>query len=770
MLNKFNPKDILRILKKTPGTIVLLVLVLLVGIFTKSLWHSAEKFGLVSQYGYGIPSFQEGRWWTILIGMPISPEPWMFVIILLVMVVGCGYLEYRYGTVRMLGVMLITQIASVLITAIILLFFAKFNVIWAVQLSKVRDVGMSNAGFGAIGAATAGFTYIWRQRFRVAILLYCLTAVLYSGFIWDITHILAFLVGIAIGPWVVGKAYGRSEFPLLNLPPRTVVAGIASLSVYSAIVTKLYPGNGGIINFDHPVEYTSSFIATIASIMLMTIFIYGLYKGKLFAWWAVFILSSISLVSSLFLENSGVKIFNILFGIALISSLLVYKKQFTIRSDKQIKRKILLTALVAFFIIFIVHVLLTFSFKNTLSPTPTLLQISVESAMQSFGQSSDVFRSNNQLVNSFIGAIDIVWMMFLLVLLAAFVVSTTRARNMRNGFTVFDSLMRQNGSTSITWMARWAGMSYWTNQSDTSAFGFRLINNIAIILSDPVGSVQATVSSIDQFHAYCRQQGWDVAYFSVSENFKDILQKKHYKNIQVGEDTIIELDSLTFAGKDWQSVRSALNKAEKAGVYMKTIKLNDAPLAIKDQLYAIADSWVADKSLPEMGFTLGTLKEAQDTEVVMNIAVDSDGTVHGMTSWMPIYKKGNIVGWTIDIMQRRLSDQTIGGVIEFLIAKSAMYFKDQGATYISLSAAPLANSKHNKTSIEKLLTVLADKLEPYYGFKSLHRFKQKFHPTHKPMYLCYSDEAQLPAISAAIGKAYMNDTSYLKAFRSIIKK
>jgi len=435
-----------------------------------------------------------------------------------------------------------------------------------------------------------------------------------------------------------------------------------------------------------------------------------------------------------------------------------------------IRKRLLIYGLAIFALIYVLHVSLVYSFKNTLNPVPSFSRVAIESAVQSVGQTSEYFKSNNKVVTTLINSIDIVWMVAFLALLAAVVVSTTRDRSKRSGFEVFDRLMRQKGATNITWMARWPGMSYWVNKSETASFGYRLINNVAIILSDPVGSPQAIAASIESFNKYCTDKGWTVAYFSVSESFSKVLAKRGYKAIMVGEDTVIELDNLTFTGKEWQSVRSAINKAEKAGISMQTISYSTASLAIKDQLQAIANSWVADKSLPEMGFTLGTLVQAEDPEVIMNIAVDQDGTVHGMTSWMPVYRSGKIVGWTIDIMQRRLSDQTMGGVIEFLIAKSAVMFKGQGTEYISLSAAPLANSKTKKTSLEKLLTVLADKLEPFYGFKSLYRFKQKFQPVHKPLYLCYNDEAKLPAITAAIGKAYMNDTSYFKALTSMIKK
>ena len=758
-----------RIITKTPGTIAIVLFTLLVGLFTKSLWHSADKYGLLDSYGYGLPSFSEGRWWTIATGAAISPKPWMYVIILLVVILGCGFIEYHYGTMRMLGVVIITHVGSILLTALILVIFRNYNVVWAVELAKVRDLGLSNAGFGAVGAASTGLAMLWRRRVRLFVLLYCVTLILYSGLIWDLTHFIAFIIGIAIGPWVVGKKYSRSEFPLLNLEPRSLIVAVASLNVYGLVVSRLFPGDGGIINFGQSPQYTSSFIAMLVSVLLNIIFIYGLYKGKRLAWWVVLILNSITIISILFMQNSGLKLYHLITSGLLVCLLVAYRQLFKVKSDKIVRKKLIINLLIVFGLIYVMHVSLIYSFRSSINPVPTFAQTAVDSIFL-VGQTNSVFVSNERPVRVLMASIDYIWVMFILGFLAAIILSTKRARNERAEYDTFDKLMRHNGSTTITWMARWPGMSYWANKSQTAAIAYRLINNVAIVLSDPVGKKQAATKATKSFHEFCTKNGWSVAYFSVTEKFANTLSGYGFSKILVGEDTKIMLDNLEFAGKKWQSIRSAINKADKAGVTMQSIKLNQAPDNIKNQLRDIADSWVADKSLPEMGFTLGTLKEAEDPAVIMNIAVDDNDEVHGMTSWMPVYKSGKIIGWTIDIMQRRLSEDTIGGVIEFLIAKSAMHFKDKGAKFISLSAAPLSNSKNNKTSIEKLLTVLADRLEPYYGFKSLHRFKEKFQPLHEPFYLCYNDESQLPGIAAAIGKAYMNDTSYIKAFASIVKK
>lgn len=54
---------------------------------------------------------------------------------------------------------------------------------------------------------------------------------------------------------------------------------------------------------------------------------------------------------------------------------------------------------------------------------------------------------------------------------------------------------------------------------------------------------------------------------------------------------------------------------------------------------------------------------------------------------------------------------------------------------------------------------MAALLEPVYGFASLHRFKQKFHPRYETLYLLYRDEADLARIGAALTRAFLPHAS-----------
>jgi lysylphosphatidylglycerol synthetase-like protein (DUF2156 family) len=229
-----------------------------------------------------------------------------------------------------------------------------------------------------------------------------------------------------------------------------------------------------------------------------------------------------------------------------------------------------------------------------------------------------------------------------------------------------------------------------------------------------------------------------------------------WRHVQVAEDTLIDLGDLTFRGKAWQDIRTARNRATKEGIEHRLITLADASPSIIAQVREISASWLRDKPMPELHFTLGGINEAMDPRVRVGIAIDSSGVVHGVTSWLPILgATGHSRGWTLDMMRRR--PDGFRPVIDFLIASACLEFQREGATVVSLSGAPLARTGGSRTGVmPRVLDTLGAALEPCYGFRSLHAYKAKFQPRREPLHLVYRRVSDLPQIGLAILCAYLS--------------
>ncbi|WP_127473649.1 bifunctional lysylphosphatidylglycerol flippase/synthetase MprF [Microbacterium sulfonylureivorans] len=320
--------------------------------------------------------------------------------------------------------------------------------------------------------------------------------------------------------------------------------------------------------------------------------------------------------------------------------------------------------------------------------------------------------------------------------------------------------LHAHGGGTLSWMTTWDGNSYARTRAG-GILAYQRRAGVAIVLADPLGAEASRAQSVSEFIHAAESAGLVPCFFSSSEATKAAVPPG-WRSLVVADDTIVDLPGLEFTGKRWNAVRTSLNRAGREEMTFRMTRLGDEPWGIRQQLRAISEMWVGDKGLPEMGFTLGTLDQAEDPEVRLALAISPDGDVDGFLSWLPVYGDGGgeatVRGWTLDLMRRR--DGGFGPVMEYLIGSSARLFSEEGAEIMSLSGAPLAHEyPPDAGSIASLSDRLAGMLEPVYGFQSLHRFKSKFHPRYETMYLLFRDESDLTRIGAGLTRAFLPDAT-----------
>lgn len=316
--------------------------------------------------------------------------------------------------------------------------------------------------------------------------------------------------------------------------------------------------------------------------------------------------------------------------------------------------------------------------------------------------------------------------------------------------------LHEHGGGTLSWMTTWEGNSYARTPGGIVAYQRR--SGVALALADPIGPADARAEAVAEFIRTAEHAGLVPCFFSADDATRAAVPAT-WRSLVVADDTIVDLPGLEFTGKRWNSVRSSLNRAGREEMTFRMTRLSDESWGVRQQLRAISEAWVGDKDLPEMRFTLGTLDEAEDPEVRLALAIAPNGDVDGFLSWLPVYgERGRVRGWTLDLMRRR--EGGFGPVMEFLIGSSARQFSDEGAEIMSLSGAPLAHDyPPDAGMIAALSDRLAEALEPVYGFGSLHRFKQKFHPRYETMFLLYRDESDLAAIGPALTRAFLPDAT-----------
>lgn len=694
-LGPSRPRTALAVLRVVPFTLGVVAVMLVLGIVTRTLWDPLVDRDLFEDVAYGLPAFQAGRWYTVVTGALFALTPLQYLAVTGGFAILVGWSEWRLGTRRVAIATIATQAVGVLGSAAFLALVGGTSSGWgwAARVSDDIDVGFSAGAMGAVAAASVTLLPPWRGRLRFIELLYAVLAFLYIGLLWDLEHLIGVLLGLALGPVLVGSRPRIRRPRLTRREWRVTAATLFLLAAIIRLVVFFVPADG-------PLGATSdddSAFVVLAGAALSLLLANGLRKGRRTAWiWSM-----------------------VLTGGALL----------------------LLLAILAIATAAVV-----------VDDSSAILDIEVGTSLPA-------------------AVADIVlWLSQLLVLVAGR--SAFRAVSPRKAARLDASaegdraegirLLHEHGGGSLSWMGTWPENRWFVLREDGVAVGaqaFQPHRGVAVALGDPVGpGPEERARVLDAFVDGQNALGQRFCLFSVSREVLDWGTERGFRNVLVAEEAVIDLPDLAFKGKEWQTTRSALNRATKEGVSYVEGRLADQPRSVLAQVRAISEVWVGDKGLPEMGFTLGGIDEALDPEVRVGLAVDADGKVHGVTSWLPVYGPGGtVVGWTLDVM-RRIPDG-FKSVTEFLIASACLAFQAQGAQWASLSGAPLAHSDDAEDlgGLTRLLDRLGELLEPLYGFRSLDSFKAKFQPRHVPLYMVFRDEAALPRISLALTEAYLPD-------------
>lgn len=743
-------------LRRHPLTVTVVLVMVTMGIVTGTLWSARPSdSGLLAELSYGVPSLQEGHWWTLLTGAVILPRPEFYLAVCSLILVGLGLYERRVGTGRAAIALIGTQLVGTGGAALLLWPLDGRSWPWAATLANQVDLGFSAGALGVAGAATVLLSDTWRRRTRAMLFTYLLVLAVKSGLLWDVEHLIAFTAGVAIGPKLAGRRYLRPRLPRLD--PLRVRIGVALVIVAVAaanVVESVYPGLGGMFGQGRATHAPMhGFLLTLGELIVALLVADSLRRGRAAAWWLA-VIGSLAITASAAAGGvGGPRWADVLSGGVVLLVLLVYRDAWRWRTPDGFAMACLRRVAVAVAVFAVTWTLVLWLLRHQLSPQPGLVD-AIQEAMARFTFNRGTLLPTTVTAKVVMGVATLGWAVTLIRLLVPWLYSDRGPRV--TGKEVVGTLLRRYGGGSLGWMRTWPTFSTWTTRDGAVGISYCVVGTVAIAIGDPVGPQDRYAQAVGEFRQFCKYAGWTPCWFAATKDL--VAAADGWRATQIGEDTVIDLTTMKFVGKSWQDVRTARNRASREGISMITGALADFSPQLRAEIERISSEWVQDKALPEMGFTLGTVGHALDPEIRTHVAVDEAGNVHGVTTWLPVYSEGEVVGWTLDLMRRRPGTDGFRPVIEYLIAESALLFQAQGCRTVSLSVAPLARRAQptgRRTLLDRTLDLLSRLLEPAYGFRSLLAFKAKFHPEFRPVYLVYGGAVELAAISLAIGRAYL---------------
>ncbi|PPF77937.1 hypothetical protein C5B96_14910 [Subtercola sp. Z020] len=191
-----------RAVRRTPFTASLVGVFLIASLATGALWDPIVRRSWYTGIAYGLPSFLDGQWWTLITGTFFSQLPIHYALNLVGLIVAVGWAERRFGSFRAFGIFAGGQVAAVIGTVFFLLAARSFDSDWASQLTSQYDVGPSGGVFACLAAVLVTLRAPWRLRLRFALFAIVTVALIYIGTMADIEHFIGVTVVMLAAPFV----------------------------------------------------------------------------------------------------------------------------------------------------------------------------------------------------------------------------------------------------------------------------------------------------------------------------------------------------------------------------------------------------------------------------------------------------------------------------------------------------------------------------------------------------------------------------------------
>lgn len=786
-----------RWLSHAPATTVVTVALTLM---SATYWVWRDQFNVLEA------SPSPSHWWSIFSSVGAVPGHFLATAVLGIatMIVAGGAAERHLGTRVWIAAALAGQVVGVTATWATLPLLKRAITEWGQAIGEGTLWGTSLMLIALAGAAvqSLGARWRWRARFLLVGVLVLSSAILGSAISY--ARVWALLAGMTAAR-LLGVRGSNSDSTDEVTAGRQLAsvsalcwACVAALTVVSSAPEGPLAQMRWSLGPAWWLEGRTGVITTLlclAPVTLQLIFAYGLRRGRRVAYVGTLILQGLLGISTLASTTVELLAWNgpdnplrpevttaaslllmpVLLNVALCAITWWMRRSFTIHAapstTSTLARRWLILMAVCAAAVLVLGLLTSDSFIPFSSlasgedisdaPNATPLQVFHDYALALLPTATASIFEPSLVPMTLLAEAPVLWMPLVawagtlaLVLRALLALPRIPASSPLDDLT---PLLRVHGGGTLGWMSMWEGNQVWVSPFDEAGVAYRGAGGVALTVTDLAYEEGKASQAIDEFSSFAATAGLTPALYSVHEDLAYAARDEGWTIMQVAEESLLDLPDLAFKGKAYQDVRTAMNHATREGVEARWTTWDECPQGWKDQITVISQAWSSDKALPEMGFTLGGVRELAIPETRILVAIDADSTIHAVTSWLPVYRGGQVVGLTLDVMRRRATGWR--PAIEFLIGKAALAAQEEGLEFLSLSGAPLRRSADDTSAFGPLTDALAAIMEPLYGFTSLHAFKRKFKPRTQPLYLAVPEPASLATVGLAISHAYVPSLS-----------
>jgi phosphatidylglycerol lysyltransferase len=309
------------------------------------------------------------------------------------------------------------------------------------------------------------------------------------------------------------------------------------------------------------------------------------------------------------------------------------------------------------------------------------------------------------------------------------------------------SLTQQYGNSPLDFFKTYSDKFIYAPPDINAYISYRVSRNFAVVLEDPVAENREEMKKcIISFSRYSYDNGLKDIYYRVPKESLPVYQELSRKNLFLGQEGVVDLDTFSLEGGEKKSIRNALNKIKEQGY---TTHINKPPLkaGLIQKLKAVSDEWLRLTEREEIIFSQGMFVETEIRDQTVISIENSEEKIIAFLNIIPDYAKNE---GTYDLL-RKTADAP-NGIMDHILIELFKYFKANGIRYVNLGFAPMSglDDPHNFT--EKSMKFAYEKIRSLSHYKGQRDYKDKFNPQWNDKFLIYSNDYDLLQVPGVLTK------------------
>src|SRR6266849_9177094 len=311
--------------------------------------------------------------------------------------------------------------------------------------------------------------------------------------------------------------------------------------------------------------------------------------------------------------------------------------------------------------------------------------------------------------------------------------------NRQEKWALLSPYLRRHGREALSYASLQAGMEYFNDDTAgyiayTSVYHPVFARHTKrIALSDPVCAPEDYPTLVRGFLA----QNAHAAFGVISETCAEALRAMGFKVNCIGYEPEIPIQTYNTKGnwKELDLIKRARNEVKREGIIIREEAIETVN---KDQLAAVTTKWIGTKTVNDREIWIYARRPVFEPEedVRKFVAFDKEGQVAGFVFYDPMYRDGQVVGYSANIS--RCDEQRFGRLATAINMEAVEKFKTEGKESLNLLLAPfvkLDDGRFNDDFATKLFFQASERFgNNIYNFKGLAFHKSKYRCPQKSLY------------------------------------